>query len=76
MKAYIHPNPQLILLVTDDLATFEYVRPNEPVESAVRRAAAAINRTSPDAYVRCPTLDFPQLHPLKINARELPNSHP
>jgi len=60
MKVYTHASPQVVLVVTDDLAVFEYVHPGKTVQQTVRTARATIKRASPECYVRTHSLDDPQ----------------
>lgn len=59
MKVYTQAHPQIVLVINDDLAAFEYVRPAEPTNNAIRRAVASIHRASPQCYTRTPSLDYP-----------------
>ncbi len=60
MKVYIVPE-QIVLVVTDDHATLEYVRTDEHPSETVLRAARYCTAANPDCFIRAPNLDPPPL---------------
>jgi hypothetical protein len=61
MKVYTHSKPQIVLVVNETTAAFEYVRPNECTITTVRRAIKTLKRGDGDTYIRTTSLETPPL---------------